>query len=221
MKRQQRLAAPLRRKCEQCDKLFRASRADAEFCSTLCRQAAYRDRKSKIEIFNSFKTNLQIAQNTHDCASRYEFYRNGAVMLHRGAEFFGQDVKFVATPVGIIAIGDFGPPPGPIDRDDWGDYHDWDHWKGSGAGNVLLATEYHSSDPKIIEALSQRTLFAGSIVRMDHERGDADALQTPVQQVLLLTLYEETNLGRRADWGSPSAAGESYGWGLHILDFID
>jgi hypothetical protein len=217
LKQQQRLAAPLRRKCEQCKTLFRANRADAEFCSAVCRQAAYRDRKSKTEIYNSFKTNLQIAQNTHDYASRYECFRGQAVTLRRRFEFFGvKDVKFVATPLGIIAVGDFIGAVNGIDYDDW---RDWDG--DNNPSFPLYATEYDADDPMIIEALSQRTLFAGSYLRMEHEQGDTAAIQTPVQKVLLLTLYEETNLGRRAAWGSPSAAGESYGWQRYILDFID
>lgn len=223
MRRQKRLSAPLRRKCEVCKNLFRANRADAEFCSAPCRQSAYRDRKSKVETYNSFKASLQIAQNTHDDACQYEFYRSKAVWLHKWVESFGiEHVKFVATPIGIIVIGDYYGARAAIDPDDW---DDWDN--GGIRCPPFHTTEYDSGDAKIIEAISQRTLFAGSILRMEHEQGDAEAIQTPAERVLLLTLYEDECLGRRTAWGSPSPRqtllpdGQRYGSAIDLTDDID
>jgi hypothetical protein len=203
------LNALLQRKCKQCKTIFRANRADAEFCSTACRQAAYRQS-------NSLKQNLQLAKNMHDAdnaAQEYEAYRALAVTLFRRAARRGiEDVRFVATPSGIVVVGEYVrwaiyTPSVP----DFLDGTDDDLW------GLLRATEYDAGDPKIIEALSQRASFAGSsIIRKQHETEDADAIQSPAQYVMLLAFHWEKYFGRRVysssrEWLMTNyAEGESY-----------
>jgi hypothetical protein len=173
------LNALRQRKCRQCKTIFRANRTDAEFCSSLCRQAAYRQS-------NSLKQNLQLAKNIHDAdnaAQEYEAYRALAATLHRRTAHRGiENVRFVATPSGIVVVGEYVrwaiyTPSVPDFLDDPDD----DLW------GLLRATEYDAGDPKIIEALSQRASFAGSsIIRKQHETEDADAIQSPAQYVMLL-----------------------------------
>jgi hypothetical protein len=201
MRKDRGLAAPILSKCARCKKSFRPhNRSDAEFCSSSCRQAAYRGR-------SSLKQDLQLAKNLHDAddaTRQYEHYRELAVTWHRRALCDGiDDVRFVATPSGIIIVGNYVPwvtytPRGP---DDYGDadkpllgmpLHATDY-------RPLRATEYDASDPKVIEALSQRTFFAeSSLRRRQHEKGDADTIRTPARFVMLLAFNDDV-IGRRLE----------------------
>jgi hypothetical protein len=201
MRKDRGLAAPILKKCVRCKKPFRPhNRSDAEFCSSLCRQAAYRGR-------SSLKQNLQLAKNSHDAddaARQYEHYRELAMTWHRRAVCDGiDDVRFVATPRGIIIVGNYVPwvtytPRGPDD------YGDADERVLAMPQHVteyrpLRATEYDAGDPKINEALSQRIIFAeSSLRRKQHEKGDADTIRTPTPFVMLLAFNDEV-LGRRRE----------------------
>jgi hypothetical protein len=192
MRKERGLAAPILSKCARCRKPFRPhNRSDTEFCSNSCRQAAYRQS-------NALKQNLQLAKNMHDAddaARQYESYRALAVTLHARAARRGiEDVRFVATPSGIIVVGEYVrwaiyTPAGP---------DDFDEPDENLLEMPLRATEYDAGDPKIIEALSRRTLFAGSsLLRNQHENEDADAIQTSARYVLLLAFHGPELSNRR------------------------
>jgi hypothetical protein len=140
---------PMRHKCGQCKAPFRPNRSDAEFCSALCRQAAYRVRKSE----NSLKAKLQIAKNAHDANWRYEYYRAAAVGLQQEAAAYGiEHVDFVATPLGILVIENSpGAARLAVDNDDCDGSDGWSG--GRYLRTVLCETECHSRDPAIMGAL--------------------------------------------------------------------
>ena len=165
------------------------ARSDAKFCSDACRQADYRQR-------NLLAANLVFTKTQVDAgraSERYDDYRALAVDLHTRATTRSiEDVRFIATPRGVIVTGNYGPwKPDPI--------------------SVMRATEYDAGDPKIVEAILQRQSADGSSFhRKQHEDGDADTIQSDEQRVLLLEFHDEVSLrlqlGRRvsrdpdADW---------------------
>jgi len=190
MRKDRGLAGPILRKCARCSTRFKPSRSDAEFCSDACRQEAFRRRAP-------LKAGLRLAEDLHaaDAAAwLYEHYRNRAAELSRRAMLLGadEDVSFVATPGGIIVLGNYVPwaTHTPRAPDDFG-YDDADEelW------GMMRQTEYEADDARILNLIQQKTQSAGltagsSFIRRQHEDGDAAAIRTPVRYVLLLELAD-------------------------------
>ncbi len=136
--------APMRlRVCKHCKAKFRPSRADAEFCGSLCRQAAYRMRKKNNEFENAEHRARRIADDAALVLQVFETYRRAATTLHMEAEERGiQDVKFMGTPRGILAVE---KSPGALKlavaRCDW---------PGGQTLREMIETEGYSKSPEVL-----------------------------------------------------------------------
>jgi hypothetical protein len=134
-----------------CRNKFRPTRSDAEFCSSQCRQAAYRTRK-KVSI----EAAGQKAEDAKLYADDYE-YRGYAAYLRSLAKLYNAKVKFMGTPKGILAVEE---TPGALAAASV-------FWNGVDAGVQLqqwLSTKLHSTDRQVVEAILQPQLV-GRFIR--------------------------------------------------------
>ena len=98
--------APMRlRVCRHCKTKFHPSRADADFCRSLCRQAAYRMRKKGDEFEDAERRTQRIADAAALVAEVFEVLPVSRKNTHMQAEGHGiKDVKFMGTPRGVLAV---------------------------------------------------------------------------------------------------------------------
>ena len=91
----------LRRKCAQCERLFRPVRRDADYCSPACQKAASRERIKAAQLRADAEAAFKIARNSHLLRQRVEGNQQGAIDLSR---FPG--VPAIATERGYLIAGD-------------------------------------------------------------------------------------------------------------------
>lgn len=102
-------ASLVKRKCPSCGEKFRPKRRDAEFCSSLCRQAAYRIRRqNESEEEAKFR-----ARGAERIIYELECYRSIAAVLHVEAEALNLETGFLGTQYGILIAE---RAPGAIER---------------------------------------------------------------------------------------------------------
>lgn len=87
--------------CKHCKVRFRPARADAEFCGSLCRQAAYRMRKSDEAAEDARRRAERKAREAAEALRIFEMYQYEATRLHLQAEEYDiKDIKFIGTGLG-------------------------------------------------------------------------------------------------------------------------
>jgi len=168
-------ALPMRRKCAWCKSPFRPNRADAEFCTSLCRQAAYRIRKKKSEAATQHEVQLRIAQNAHDARYRLEECQSIAARLHIEADACGiKHVKFMGTSRGVLAVEEIPGAIGPaIARTDW---------PGASTLRRYHETEARSDDREVL-ALIQQPVGGSSFIAKESENACRALLKGPAKKV--------------------------------------
>ncbi len=92
-------ASPLRRKCANCERLFRPARRHAEYCSPGCQKAASRERIKAAELRADAEAMFKIAANSHLLKARLERNRDGAITLS------GDGIRAIATERGYLIAG--------------------------------------------------------------------------------------------------------------------
>lgn len=158
------------RVCKHCRDKFRPNRSDAEFCCRLCRQAAYRTRKSN----NSAEVAKRKADDAHFAVQALENYQAFATLRHFSAEADGiKGVKFIGTPHGVLAVEE---TPGAMavaraSRMLWG----------------MRETESHSKHPDVL-AILPPPMLGGSFIRRETERKCRELLRGPERKVSLFTV---------------------------------
>ena len=86
--------------CGEFVRWFRPNRSDAEFCSSQCRQAAYRTRKKSASI----KAAGEKTEDPQPYADLYGDHRGFAVYLRNIARRYDVKVRFMAALNGILAV---------------------------------------------------------------------------------------------------------------------
>jgi hypothetical protein len=160
----------MRRFCKMCRSRFRPNRSDAEFCSSQCRQAAYRTRKKSATI-NAAREKTEGPQPYADL---YGDHRGFAALLRAQARRYDLKVRFMGTPKGVLAVEE---TPGALAPESYG----W--W---GLGGPWRETRFHSTDQEVVEILLQPQLD-GSFIQRECEKECRDLLLKGARQVSLFT----------------------------------
>jgi hypothetical protein len=169
--------------CKTCKSKFLPARSDAEFCSSRCRQASYRDRQKNNAAEAAEELFHQKEQNAHDAAQAFENYLGFSSMLNDSADVHGiQNVEFVGIPDGVLAIE---KTPGAIKlamaRDDWPHGRDL---------RSLRETEGLSSE---ILAMLPPPMLGGSFIQREREKQlRDDLLKNPARKVSLFQCRDAT-----------------------------
>ena len=97
----------VRRLCKHCKAKFIPRRKDAEFCSHLCRQAAYYKRgvKKRDAAANVAYQELEAEwrESELEAVAEFERYQSLAAMLHQRARDKGYKISCMGTKIGILA----------------------------------------------------------------------------------------------------------------------
>ena len=164
--------------CKHCKSKFRPSRADAEFCRNLCRQAAYRMRRKD----HKFEKTQHRARRMEDEAALairvFESYRREAARLHIQAEERDiKDVKFLGTPCGILAAEKV---PGAlrlaVARCDW---------PGGQLLREMIETEGYSKSPEMLAVIPRQPATGATFIEREAEKECRDLLSGPECKVSL------------------------------------
>jgi hypothetical protein len=75
-------ASLLRRKCANCERLFRPARRDADYCGDNCSKEAHRERKKAAQLRADAEAVFMAAVNSH-LLERLESNQAGAIELAR------------------------------------------------------------------------------------------------------------------------------------------
>jgi hypothetical protein len=181
-----RIAKNRKRVCEHCHASLLSSRADAEFCSNRCRQAAHRKRDARAKAESLFKTRQQSKPNAFDQFwHSLESYQDWATLSNAETERRGvKHVRFMGTNKGLLAV------EGLID-----DAHvDDPPWLGVRT-QMSRVTEHdpanpEAGDPEVVEAVVEALKLeplAGSFIRQEYEKECRALLRGPVRRIALFT----------------------------------
>ena len=168
-----------RRVCKTCRSKFRPNRSDAEFCSSQCRQTAYRTRKKS----GSIDTGREKTENAQPYADLYGAgdHRGFAALLRAQARHYDVKVRFMGTPKGVLAVEE---APGALVPASYG----W--W---GLGGPWRETRFRSTDREVVEMLLQPQL-GGSFIQRECEKECRDLLLKGPRQVSLFTYHWEPDV---------------------------
>jgi hypothetical protein len=148
----------MRRVCKICRTKFRPIRSDAEFCSSQCRQAAYRTRKKNASI----EAPRRKAEGAKPYTDFYD-YRGYAAYLRSLAQRYNAKVRFMGTSKGILAVEE---TPGALAAARV-------FWNGTVEEAVQLqqwrSTKLHSTDQEVVETILQPQL-GGSFIQRECEK---------------------------------------------------
>ena len=161
----------MRRVCKTCRSKFRPNRSDAEFCSSQCRQAAYRTRKKSASI----DTGRKKTENAQPYADLYAGgdHRGFAALLRAEARRHDLKVRFMGTSKGVLAVEE---APGALAA-----AYGW--W---GLGGVWRETRFRSTDREVVEMLLKPQL-GGSFIQRECEKECRDLLLKQARPVSLFT----------------------------------
>jgi hypothetical protein len=162
----------MRRVCKICRSRFRPNRSDAEFCSSQCRQAAYRTRKKSVSI-DAAREKTEDAQPYADLYAGGD-HRGYAALLRAQARRYDLKVRFMGTSKGILAVEE---TPGALAAESYG----W--W---GLGGPWRETRFRSTDREVVEILLQPQV-GGSFIQKECEKECRDLLLKGARQVSLFT----------------------------------
>jgi hypothetical protein len=93
--------------CRHCKTKFIPRRRDAEFCSNLCRQAAYYKRGAKKRNAAAALAHQELEaewrEDGLDAIAEFQRYQSLAAMLHQRARDEGHKISCMATKIGLLA----------------------------------------------------------------------------------------------------------------------
>jgi hypothetical protein len=161
----------MRRVCKICRSRFRPNRSDAEFCSSQCRQAAYRARKKSTSI-DAAREKTEDAQPYADLHGDAD-HRGFAALLRAEARRYDLKVRFMGTPKGVLAVEE---TPGALAAAG--------EWRIDGPLRVWRETRLRSTDREVVEVLLQPQL-GGSFIQRECEKECRDLLLKGERQVLI------------------------------------
>jgi hypothetical protein len=99
-------------RCQHCKERFRLRRADALFCSDMCKQARHRMNNKKKQEIVTFELKRKRQEEALAAIDQFESYQSLAGMVHETARCAGFNVRCMATKVGILIVeggsGSFG-----------------------------------------------------------------------------------------------------------------
>ena len=160
-----------RRVCKTCRSKFRPNRSDAEFCSSQCRQTAYRTRKKSASI-DAGREKTENAQPYADVYGAGD-HRGFAALLRAQARQHDVKVRFMGTPKGVLAVEE---TPGALAA-----CYGW-----CGLGGPWRETRFRSTDREVVEMLLQPQL-GGSFIQRECEKECRDLLLKGARPVSLFT----------------------------------
>ena len=159
----------MRRVCQTCRSRFRPNRSDAEFCSSQCRQAAYRTRKKSASIDAA----REKTEDPQLYAELYGDHRGFAALLRAQALRYDLKVRFMGTSKGVLAVEE---TPGALAA-----CYGW-----CGLGGPWRETRFRSTDREVVEILLQPQI-GGSFIQRECEKECRDLLLNGARQVSLFT----------------------------------
>jgi hypothetical protein len=159
----------MQRVCKVCRSRFRPNRSDAEFCSSRCRQEAYRTRKKS----DSIDAEREKTEEPQRYAELYGDHRGFAALLRAQALRYDLKVRFMGTSKGVLAVEE---TPGALAA-----CHGW--W---GLGGPWRETRFRSTDREVVEILLQPQI-GGSFIQRECEKECRDLLLKGARPVSLFT----------------------------------
>ena len=161
-----------------CRSRFRPNRSDAEFCSSQCRQAAYRTRKKSASIDAA----REKTEDSQLYAELYGDHRGFAALLRAQALRYDLKVRFMGTSKGVLAVEE---TPGALAA-----CYGW--W---GLGGPWRETRFRSTDREVVEILLQPQI-GGSFIQRECEKECRDLLLKGPRQVSLFTYHWEPDVAK-------------------------
>jgi hypothetical protein len=89
---------------QNCKEKFRPRRADALFCSDMCKQARHQMNNKKRQEIITFEIKQKRQEEALQAIGQFEQYQSTAGILHETAWKLGYDVKFLASRIGVLAL---------------------------------------------------------------------------------------------------------------------
>ena len=98
------LVRGMKRPCKHCKAKFIPKRSDAEFCSNLCRQAAYFRRDRKRKEVQAVEIKKQRQEKALAVINQFDRYQSLAGMMHIEARARQFNIRYMATRIGILVV---------------------------------------------------------------------------------------------------------------------